>query len=103
MFRIGRIYRHASGKRMTIVGVLETRTYGNCLIGETDEGELVPVGSTEDHYVNWREEMPIEDQVFNLRNIRRLNSLKDYERETIDIVIEGLIKQKERETKCEDI
>ena len=98
MFRVGRTYRHATGRRMTIVGTLETRTYGTCLVGETDKGELVPVGTTEDNYVNWREEMSIEDQILNLRNIRHLDSLKDYERETIDIVIERLIKQNERET-----
>ena len=56
IFEIGKIYKHATGKRMAIIGRLNTHTYGECLIGETDTGELIPVGEQEDNAVNWSEE-----------------------------------------------
>lgn len=55
-FEIGKTYRHSTGKEMTIIGKLKTHTWGECLIGETSDGELVPVGESEEHAVNWIEE-----------------------------------------------
>jgi hypothetical protein len=56
IFEIGKTYRHSTGKKMTIIGKLETHIWGECLIGETSDGELVPVGELEEHTVNWIEE-----------------------------------------------
>jgi hypothetical protein len=55
MFEIGKSYQHNTGKRMTIIGRLKTYLWGECLIGETDHAELVPVGEKEDNCVNWVE------------------------------------------------
>lgn len=55
IFEIGKTYQHSTGKRMTIIGRLKTHLWGECLIGETDTGELVPVGEQEDNSVNWTE------------------------------------------------
>ena len=54
IFEIGKTYRHNSGKIMTIIGRLKTHIYGECLIGECDTGELIPVGESEDNTVNWQ-------------------------------------------------
>lgn len=55
IFEIGKTYKHTTGKKMTIIGRLKTHVYGECLIGELDTGELVPVGDQEDNSVNWTE------------------------------------------------
>lgn len=55
IFEIGKTYQHITGKRMTIIGRLKTHFWGECLIGETDNGELVPVGEQEDNRINWEE------------------------------------------------
>lgn len=55
IFEIGKTYTHTTGKKMTIIGRLKTHIYGECLIGECDTGELVPVGEQEDNSVNWVE------------------------------------------------
>lgn len=60
-FEIGKTYQHTTGKRMTIIGRLKTHTYGECLIGEDDAGELLPVG--EDHSDNWQE---VEDETSDI-------------------------------------
>lgn len=54
-FEIGKTYQHNAGQKMTIIGRLKTYTYGECLIGETDKGDLVPVGESEEHAINWHE------------------------------------------------
>lgn len=54
-FEVGKTYQHSTGKRMTIIGRLKTHIYGECLIGERDTGELVPVGELEENAVNWHE------------------------------------------------
>lgn len=55
-FEVGKTYQHSTGKRMTIIGRLKTHTYGECLIGECDTGELIPVGESEDNAVYWHEQ-----------------------------------------------
>ena len=56
IFEVGKTYKHITGKRMTIIGRLKTHIYGECLIGEYDTGELVPVGETEENTINWYED-----------------------------------------------
>jgi hypothetical protein len=55
IFEIGKTYQHTTGKKMTIIGRLKTHAWGECLIGETDMADLVPVGEQEDNAVNWKE------------------------------------------------
>lgn len=55
IFEVGKTYQHTSGKRMTIIGRLKTNTYGVCLIGEDDAGELHQVGENEENAINWHE------------------------------------------------
>lgn len=54
-FEVGKTYQHNAGERMTIIGRLKTHTYGECLIGENDKGDLVSVGESEEHAINWHE------------------------------------------------
>ena len=54
-FKVGKTYQHSTGKRMTIIGRLKTQVYGECLIGKYDNGELIPVGESEENAVNWVE------------------------------------------------
>lgn len=62
IFKLGKTYKHTSGKEMTIIGRLRTHTWGECLIGEVDTGELVPVGECEDNAVNWEEKVPLMEK-----------------------------------------
>lgn len=55
VFEIGKCYKHPSAGKMRIVGEVDTYIYGNCLVGETWNGELRPVGRDEDNAVNWVE------------------------------------------------
>lgn len=55
IFEVGKTYQHSTGKIMTIIGRLKSHIYGECLIGERDTGELIPVGESEDNAVNWHE------------------------------------------------
>ena len=54
-FEVGKTYQHSTGKKMTIIGKLETHIWGECFIGETSDGELVPVGESEENAINWVE------------------------------------------------
>lgn len=63
IFEVGKTYQHNGGARMTIIGRLKTHIYGECLIGECDTGELVPVGETEGHAVNWHEQVRFDEWV----------------------------------------
>ena len=56
IFEVGKTYQHDSGKKMTIIGQLKTHAWGECLIGETDKGDLVPVGKSEEHALYWYEQ-----------------------------------------------
>jgi hypothetical protein len=60
IFEIGKTYKHTTGKRMTIIGRLNTKTYGETLVGEDDRGELLPVGEKEENAINWCEEAETE-------------------------------------------
>lgn len=55
IFEVGKTYQHNAGERMTIIGRLKTHMYGECLIGELDNGELIAAGESEEHTVNWHE------------------------------------------------
>lgn len=55
IFEIGKCYVHASGKKMRIIGEMDTYYYGHCLIGETDDIKYLPIGQTEENVVNWAE------------------------------------------------
>lgn len=54
-FQIGKTYKHTTGKVMKIIGELDTTIYGKALIGECDDGTLIPCGKSEDATVNWEE------------------------------------------------
>ena len=54
-FEIRKTYVHTTGKKMKIVGAVESVAYGLCLIGEDDNGDFTPVGNTKDNAVNWEE------------------------------------------------
>ena len=55
IFEVGKCYEHTTGKKMRIIGEMNTYFYGNALIGETDLCEYVPVGTKEANAVNWKE------------------------------------------------
>lgn len=56
VFKLGKCYEHTTGKRMHIVAQAELDIYiSPCFIAETDTGEIIPVGITEEHAVNWQE------------------------------------------------
>ena len=57
IFEVGKYYQHASGKKMAIVGEVNTTLYGdNVLVGEPDSTpNLRPVGRDESNTVNWKE------------------------------------------------
>lgn len=54
-FEVGKCYAHTNGHQMRILGEIETTIYGKCLLGETLEGGLLPIGMTEEHAVNFTE------------------------------------------------
>ena len=55
VFEVGKCYKHESGKKIRIIGEVDTYFYGHCLIAETDNAVLIPVGQTEEYAVNWTE------------------------------------------------
>lgn len=55
VFEIGKCYEHNSGSQMKIVGKCNTTIYGECLIGENANGNLEPIGNTEEHAINFFE------------------------------------------------
>lgn len=54
-FEIGKVYRHASGHYMKIVGSAQTMAWGWCLLGEEQGSRnLIPVGTGDSGYMqNW--------------------------------------------------
>jgi len=54
-FQLGKNYKHTSGKTLYICGLVKTKTYGICLIGENEKGQFQTVGSKEEHFINWKE------------------------------------------------
>ena len=56
IFEEGKTYMHTTGKKMKIVGAVDSYIYGKTLIGENIEtGEFIPVGRTKYHAENWKE------------------------------------------------
>ncbi len=56
LFKLGRYYEHTGGERIHIIATAETRMWGSTLLAEIrSDGEIRPVGRSEDHAVNWRE------------------------------------------------
>ena len=70
-FQIGKTYQHSGGRAMKIVGSLKTRMWGDCLVGEENDGTLIPVGSTTDHAVNWKE---VPNGTKSRANKRKINN-----------------------------
>ena len=54
-FEVGKCYEHPVVGKMRIVGEVDTYIYGKCLVGERDDGELIPVGYDENCVSNWTE------------------------------------------------
>ena len=55
-FEIGKYYKHSGGKRLHIVGVAKTYSYGWTLVGEEmGYDNLLPVGSSESNAENYIE------------------------------------------------
>ena len=54
-FEIGKYYQHTTGQKLRILCEAETTYHGNAMICEFDDGELRPVGYTEDAAVNYVE------------------------------------------------
>ena len=55
-FELWKTYKHSTGKIMKIVGMANTKNFGDCLVGEDlKTGELSPVGLTEENTVGWEE------------------------------------------------
>ena len=56
VFEVGKCYEHISGRRMHVVAEVELDLYVSpCLIAETDNGEIIPIGETEEYAVNYFE------------------------------------------------
>ena len=56
VFEVGKCYEHNSGERMHVVAEVELDIYVSpCLIAETDGGNIIPVGKTDEYAVNFRE------------------------------------------------
>ena len=56
IFRVGRYYKHSSGKLIHIVGSVKTTMYGWTLVAESsDASNLIPIGQDTDNFANWFE------------------------------------------------
>jgi len=54
-FKIGKYYRHATGKKIFICGTFKSHVLGYILMAEDHKGNFSPVGDTKDHTINWVE------------------------------------------------
>lgn len=54
-FELGKTYKHSSGKIMRICGIIDSKIYGKCLLGEEEKGGFIPIGNGKDHFTNWKE------------------------------------------------
>lgn len=54
-FKLGKCYMHSSGSMLKIVGLVDTTTYGICLVAEEVNGNLKPVGMDNDASQYWSE------------------------------------------------
>ena len=56
VFEVGKCYEHNSGHRIHVVAEAELDIYFSpCLIAETDEGHIIPVGKRAENAVNYHE------------------------------------------------
>lgn len=54
-FEIGKYYRHTMGEVVHIIAKVDTFFHGECLLAESDSGNLMPFGQDEQSAVNWVE------------------------------------------------
>lgn len=55
-FEVGKHYKHSTGKKMHILGEVNSDMYYSpCLVAEDLEGNFIPVGIGEEYAVNWNE------------------------------------------------
>jgi len=55
-FEIGKYYQHGGiGKKIAVLGRIFTTMWGECLVGETSESRLEPLGSDEGATINYKE------------------------------------------------
>ena len=54
-FEIGKYYKHPTGEEMSLLCEIDTTVYGKCYVGETNRGELIPIGMGEGFADNWTE------------------------------------------------
>lgn len=55
IFEEGKCYKYISGSYLKIVGKANTTVHGECLVGETPDGKLHPVGTKEWNTVGYVE------------------------------------------------
>lgn len=55
VFELGRYYIHNTGELLFICAIADSRMYGRTLIGETESGNFIPIGSDHASFENWRE------------------------------------------------
>lgn len=56
IFEVGKHYEHSTGKKMHILGKVNSDMYYSpCLVAEDLEGNFIPVGTDEENAVNWNE------------------------------------------------
>lgn len=54
-FEVGKYYRHTDGKKISVIGYLDTTMWGkHSLIGETCEGHLQALGKDEWSATNYK-------------------------------------------------
>lgn len=54
-FRLGKCYRHTTGREMYVCGVAFTTMYGIALVAEDSYGDLEPIGQHSDATTGWSE------------------------------------------------
>ena len=54
-FELGKTYHHTTGRKVTIIGIVQTHVYGVALVAEDDFGQLMPFGLRVEDSVNWEE------------------------------------------------
>ena len=55
-FEIGKYYQHGGiGEKIAVLGRIFTTMWGECLVGETSESRLEPLGSDEGATINYKE------------------------------------------------
>lgn len=54
-FQINKYYQHSNGEVIHIIDSVNTFFHGSTLLGECEDGSLMPVGRSEDNAVNYKE------------------------------------------------